>query len=189
MSFRDSRLDPIAAAMTKEQVLKDIEKCHERRKAAWAHKTAIENEKQRFIDAAMAAARERIWKQAKRQFDQRIEKAKKAYDEAGDAALALRIQNAALLAGVPVNCVLEEWRRDWVDDVFQWVRTGRKGKAEVFLHGTEWPRDKHHPDIGNMFVRILGKKGQPTQAGEYLTRQDSQYRKYKWEPCKLERVK
>jgi len=171
--------------MTKDQVEREIKRLEGKRKAAWDHKSATEAQRQRVIDEATKAAEDRIWAQADKRFKPTIEKAKAAHVEVSAAILALNIKHAAVLSGVPVNCTLEEWRQDYgPDDKLLWVRTGRTGKAEVFLPGSEWPENKRwgKPNVGTMVVRVFGKNGKPTQAAEVFSRTDAQYRKYKWEP-------
>lgn len=171
--------------MTKDQVEREIKLLEGKRRAAWERKTSAESRRKKTIDEATESANDRIRAKADERFKPIIERARQAQDEADAAVLALKIKHAAVLAGVPVNCTLEEWRQDYgPDDKLLWVRTGRKGKAEVFLHGSEWPANKRwdKPDVGKMVVRVFGKNGKPTQVAEVLSRKDSQYRKYKWEP-------
>lgn len=177
--------------MTKDQVEREIARLNAKRSAAWSHKSATESAKQKMVEAAVTAAKEKIWAQAQKKYGKTIDDAKKKHDDAGDEITALRIKYAHVLSGVPVNCTLEEWRQDYQSDgSLQWMKTGRKGQAEVFLHGSEWPNNKRwdKPDVGKMIVRVLGKNGRPTQVAEVVSRVDSLYRKYKWEPEKKLKV-
>lgn len=127
------------------------------------------------------AASEAIKKKYTRKYDSGHKTARAVRDIMFRRITDLKIKHAAVLCEYPIDSVMIEWCQDFN----KWSQTGRTGKLEVFLDGSEWPaNDYPKPQISTVIIRVRGKNGRPTKQARYLSHaaRDTSIRKYCWLP-------